>query len=63
MSMSMFGLARIIGFGAILLLAIYGGLLGDSGGLNVVVVFQVLNTAMLFVIMTLAYEWHVTKKD
>ena len=59
--MSMFGLARVIGFGLLVLLAVYGGLLGDSGGLNVVVVFQVLNTAMIFVMMTLAYEWHVKK--
>jgi hypothetical protein len=56
--MTVIGLTRIIGVGVIILVGIYGGLLSGSQGLDVLLVFQVLNAAMLFVIMTLAYEWH-----
>ena len=46
-------LTRVIGVGLIILLGIYGGLLSGSAGFDVVVVFQVVNAALLFVIMTL----------
>jgi len=50
-------LTRVIGVGLIVLLGIYGGLLSGSAGIDVVVVFQVVNAALLFVIMTLLYEY------
>jgi hypothetical protein len=55
--LSVYGLARILGVGIILLLGIYGGLLSEATGLTTTVVFSVLNTALLFVIMTIMYEW------
>ena len=55
--MSLYGLAPIFGVGIVLLFGIYGGLYSASGGLDVVVVLNILNTAMIFVIMTLAYEY------
>jgi hypothetical protein len=55
--MSAMGLMRVIGVGVILLIGVYGGLLSAAGGLDVLILFQVFNTALLFVIMTIAYEW------
>ena len=55
--LSVYGLARVIGVGIIMLLGIYGGLLSEATGLTPLVVLQVLNTAMLFLIMTIMYEW------
>jgi hypothetical protein len=55
--LSVYGLARVIGVGFILLLGIYGGLLSQATGLTPLVVFQLLNTAMLFLIVTIMYEW------
>ena len=49
--LSVYGLARVLGVGFILLLGIYGGLLSEATGLTPLVVFQLLNTAMLFLIM------------
>ena len=55
--MSLLGIARVIGVGVILLIGVYGGLLSAAGGFDVVMLFTVINTAILFVIMTIAYEW------
>jgi hypothetical protein len=56
--MSVMALPRIIGAGLIILVGIYGGLLSGAQGIDVLLVFQVLNAVMHFIIMTLAFEWH-----
>ena len=55
--MSLLGIARVIGVGVILLIGVYGGLLSPSNGSEVTMLFTVINTSLLFVIMTIAYEW------
>jgi len=55
--LTVWGLARVIGVGIILLIGFYGGLLSRVGGLDVLIVFQIINTSLMFVIMTVAYEW------
>ena len=54
--MSGIGITRVVGVAAIIFLGLYGGLASGSAGLDVLLVFQMLNTALLFVIMTVAYE-------
>jgi hypothetical protein len=55
-SMTGIGITRVVGVAAIIFLGLYGGLASGSAGLDVLLVFQMLNTALLFVIMTVAYE-------
>jgi hypothetical protein len=54
-------LTRIVGVIVILVLGIYGGLASGSGGLDVLLAFQVANAAMLFVLMTVALEWQMSR--
>jgi hypothetical protein len=54
-------LTRIIGVIVILVIGIYGGLISGSGGLDVLLAFQVANAAMLFVLMTIALEWATSR--
>lgn len=57
--MSGFGLARIAGVGVIGVVGAYVGIVGGPTGTVLVDrVFGVLNTAMLFLLVSLAYEWN-----
>ena len=58
-SMTGYGLARIAGVGVIGALGAYVGIVGGPTGTVLLErVFGVLNTAMLFLLVTLAYEWN-----
>ena len=57
--MTGYGLARIAGVGIIAVLGAYVAIVGGpTAALLVTNVFQVLNTAMLFVLVSIAYEWN-----
>lgn len=56
--MTNWGWMRFFGVGAILVLGFWPiGLGGAGGALLVSSVFQIVNTAMLFLLVTIAYEW------
>ena len=48
--------SQCVGVAAIILFGIVGGIASGSAGLDVLLVFQMVNTALLYVIMTLWYE-------
>jgi len=54
--MSTMGITRVAGAIAIILFGIFGGAASRSAGLDVLFIFQMLNTVLLFIIMTFAYE-------
>ena len=55
--MSVYAWVRVVGVAAILLFGLYG-MLGSSGGLLAIpLLFQVINTALLFLLVTLMYEF------
>ena len=57
--MTGFGLARIAGVGVLGALGAYVSIAaGPSATLVLERVFMVLNTAMLFLLVTMAYEWN-----
>ena len=59
-AMSNWGWARFIGVLAILVLGLGPGVMGGGSGLGLLAssaVFQIVNTAMLFLLVTIAYEW------
>lgn len=57
-SMTPFGIARVVGVVVIVLLAMFGVQIGEfMGPFSVSISFQVLNTIMLFLLVTFGYEW------
>jgi hypothetical protein len=61
-AMSSLGITRLVGVAAILLFGVLGSVATPFGLLTVAAIIPLLNTALLFVLVTLAYEWMSREK-